>query len=76
MKAMHRRDLLRLLGRGAVFGGLGLLAGLLAGRSGDVRETPCTGDRRCGACPALPDCRLPRGLSARSVLRNSHEVKP
>lgn len=68
MKPMHRRDALRLLGRGAVFGGLGLLAGLLAGRTGGARETPCTGGGRCGACPALPDCGLPRGLSARTVL--------
>jgi hypothetical protein len=59
-------------GRGAVFGALGLLAGLLGGRvaADRRRETPCSGGGRCNGCPALPDCELPRGLSARRVLGN------
>lgn len=77
MKTMTRREMLRMIGRGAAFGGLGLLAALLGRRSASpaLVETPCSGGGRCGACPALPGCGLPRGLSARLALGNGEGVR-
>lgn len=71
MNAMTRRDLVRTIGRGVALCGLGLLATALARRSVAParREKPCSGGGRCGACPALADCGLPRGESARVTLR-------
>lgn len=71
MKPVNRREAIRMVGRGVVAGCLGLLAGLLGSRvtAGGARETPCSGAGRCGGCPALAGCELPRGLSARRVLR-------
>jgi hypothetical protein len=76
MKPLDRREAIEWLGRSAVLGGLGLLAGLLGSRAtaSTPHETACSGAGRCGNCPAMPDCQLPRGLSARQVLRN--EVTP
>jgi hypothetical protein len=67
MKTMTRREMVGMLGRGAALGGLGLLAALLGQRATSPvsRETPCSGGGRCGACPALKGCGLPRGMSAR-----------
>lgn len=71
MKKMNRREAIRLLGRGTMLGSLGLLTGLLGSRVvAGSGEAPCSGAGRCGACPVLPGCELPRGLSARRVLRN------
>ena len=68
MKEINRRTALRAIGRGAIFGGLGMLALALGRHAGAPtrRETPCMGGGRCGKCPALAGCGLPRGLSARS----------
>jgi hypothetical protein len=70
MKTITRREWLRAAGRAMVFGGLGLLAAMLGRRAGPParREVPCSGGGRCGACPALTGCELPRGQSARIVL--------
>ena len=72
MQAINRRTALRAIGRGVVFGGLGLLALALGRQAGAPgrRETPCTGGGRCGACPALDTCALPRGMSARTRILN------
>lgn len=72
MKAVNRRQAIRTLARGAVFGCLGLLTGALSSRVTPAApcETSCSGAGRCGACPALSNCGLPRGLSARRVLKN------
>ena len=78
MKTMTRRDLMRMIGRGAALGGLGLL-GLMLGRratGAGVRETPCSGGGRCGNCSALQGCGLPRGMSARRALRQDTGGKP
>jgi hypothetical protein len=72
MKTIIRRDMMQTIGRGVAFGGLGLLAAVLTRRSAAParRETPCSGGGRCGACPSLSGCGLPRGLSARVVRRD------
>ncbi len=71
MKKMNRREAIRLLGRGTMLGGLGLLTGVLGSRiTAGPGKAQCSGAGRCGACPVLPGCELPRGLSARRVLRN------
>lgn len=72
MKEMNRREAIRMLGRGTMLGSLGLLTGFLGSRvtAPEPGETPCSGAGRCGTCPTLPVCKLPRGLSARRVLRN------
>ena len=71
-----RRNCLRVAGRAMVFGGLGLLASRLGRRveAPGPREAPCSGGDRCGVCPALTGCELPRGLSARIVLRQGRRT--
>lgn len=78
MNGMTRREMVRAIGRGVAFGGLGLLAVLLGRRAATPvrRETPCSGGGRCGACPALPGCGLPRGLSAQVALRGGAGGRP
>jgi hypothetical protein len=76
MKTITRREWLRVTGRAVVFGGLGLLAAMLGRRAGPPaqREDPCSGGDRCGVCPALTGCELPRGRSARIVLRHGRRT--
>ena len=76
MKAITRRHCLQVTGRALVFGGLGLLAALLGRRveAPGRREAACSGGGRCGTCPVLMGCELPRGLSARIVLRQGRRT--
>lgn len=57
-----RREALRAIGRGALAAALALGAGLLAARG---QVSACPADGRCGECPALADCRLPKSGPAR-----------
>jgi len=64
-----RRELLRGLGRAAGAAALAAAAIILGRRAAARADETCDRDGACRGCERLDDCLLPRGQSARGVLR-------
>jgi len=69
-RKLDRREFFRAVGRYSILGGLAALVGGLVRRGGaqPAGET-CIRQGYCSRCPVLASCGLPRGLSAKQVLR-------
>jgi hypothetical protein len=67
--ACTRRALLRRAGRGAALAALAGVAAVLGVRRRRRDGETCINAGLCQRCEALSDCHLPRGASARRVLR-------
>ena len=67
-----RREFFGHVTRGAILASLGVVSAVLAVRGRRAAaEQRCISDGLCRGCPSLADCVLPRGMSARKVLRES-----
>ena len=60
----NRREFLRGVARGAVLGGIALVA-LCARRRGAPLRQSCTNGGLCRGCSAYDDCGLPQALTAK-----------